>query len=278
MSVKVHAIQTGSVSIKEAQRSAEGRDSQRLLNVLLDKDWTPYLPIYCWLIEHPNGLVMVDTGETARTTQSGYFPAWHPFFRNVRTKLTADDEVGPQLRQLGFDPDDVRYVVMTHMHTDHAGGLQYFPNATFLLSQAEYAATQGIGGRIAGYLPQHWPEWFAPTLIDFEHGPLASFEQSYALLDGITLLPTPGHAAGHLSVFVETAPQPIVIAGDVSYSEAQLYDQALDGVAPDAVTQRETLKQMLALVQATNALYLPSHDPHGATRLQRVYAAQKNLL
>jgi glyoxylase-like metal-dependent hydrolase (beta-lactamase superfamily II) len=65
--MKIHAIQTGTVTIKPSQCVGRGRGSMRQLNILLDRSWTEPLPIYAWAIETADGVVVVDTGETART-------------------------------------------------------------------------------------------------------------------------------------------------------------------------------------------------------------------
>ncbi len=63
--MRIHAIQTGTVAVKARQREGTGRGPLRLLNTLRDEHWTKPLPILAWLIEHPEGLIVVDTGETA---------------------------------------------------------------------------------------------------------------------------------------------------------------------------------------------------------------------
>ena len=78
--MKVHALQTGTVAVKSRQQRGVGHGIRRQVNTLLDRAWTEPLPIFAWVIEHPEGLIMVDTGETARTAQPGYFPRWHPYF------------------------------------------------------------------------------------------------------------------------------------------------------------------------------------------------------
>src|SRR5436190_9555802 len=136
--VKIHAIQTGTVAIKSRQREGKGHGTHRLLNTLVDREWTPPLPIYAYAIEHPEGVIVVDTGETARVTEPGYFPRWHPVFRfAVREEVPPEQEIGPQLEGLGIPPSDIRRVVMTHLHTDHAGGLYHFPNTDILVARAE---------------------------------------------------------------------------------------------------------------------------------------------
>jgi glyoxylase-like metal-dependent hydrolase (beta-lactamase superfamily II) len=118
-------VQTGSVQVKTAQRS---RKPGGLLRVLTDTEWTEWLPIYVWVIDHPEGIIVVDSGETARTSEPGYFPGWHPYYRlSVRMNVRPQDEIGPQLRTMGIGEKDVRTLILTHFHTDHAGGLHHFP-------------------------------------------------------------------------------------------------------------------------------------------------------
>ena len=78
--MKIHAIQTGTVAIRRRQVEGRGHGARRL-NMFLDRQWTERLPIYAFAIEHPEGVIVVDTGETARTSDRSYFPRWHPFFR-----------------------------------------------------------------------------------------------------------------------------------------------------------------------------------------------------
>ena len=59
----------------------------RLSNTFTDRHWTEPLPIYVWAIEHPEGLIVIDTGETSRASQPGYFSAWHPYLLNVKMRL-----------------------------------------------------------------------------------------------------------------------------------------------------------------------------------------------
>ena len=75
MEVNIHAIQTGTVQIKTAQRI---RKSGGLVRVLTDSRWTTWLPIYTWVIDHPEGFIVVDTGETSKSSDPNYFPRWHP--------------------------------------------------------------------------------------------------------------------------------------------------------------------------------------------------------
>ncbi len=268
--MRIHAIQTGTVAIKERQRQGVGHGFRRTINTLFDRTWTEPLPIYVWVIEHPEGVIVIDTGETARATKPGYFPWWHPYYRvGVREWVRPEEEVGPQLRALGINPNDVRRVVMTHLHTDHAGGLHHFPKAEILVSRTEYQNASGFRGQLGGFLPQHWPTWFAPTLIDFTSQPHGPFPTSHALTTAgdVHLVPTPGHTLGHLSVIVHEDEKTIFFAGDTSYTQQLMLSQTIDGVAASEALARQTLQRILAYTQTTPTIYLPSHDPEAARRL-----------
>jgi glyoxylase-like metal-dependent hydrolase (beta-lactamase superfamily II) len=266
-----HAIQTGTVAITENWRRGKGLGGVRRLNTLLDRRWTEPLPIYAWVIEHPEGVIVVDTGETARASQPGYFPGWQPYFRfAVKEWVRPEEEIGPQLHALGIDPQrDVRWLVMTHLHTDHAGGLAHFAGVDILVSGVEYAGARGFRGQIEGYPNKRWPDWFAPRLVDFANRPFGSFTQSLPLTKAgdVVLVPTPGHTRGHLSVVVQEDDHAIFLAGDTSYTQELLLEQSPDGVGPDEAQELDTHLRILQFAQSTPTVYLPTHDPESAQRL-----------
>lgn len=268
----IHAIQTGTVAIKEAQTEGRGSGRQRRLNTLRDTHWTEPLPIYTWVIEHPEGIIVVDTGETARATQPGYFPGWHPYYRrNVREWVRPEEEIGPQLEALGIAPRDVRWVVLTHLHTDHAGGLHHFPKAEILVTRSEYRAARGLAGQINGYLPQHWPDWFKPRQIEFQPRLFATFPAHEVLTKAgdVILVPTSGHSTGHMSVILLEGEMSICFAGDTSYTQKLLLEGKIDGVSVSEQAARQTIERLQAYTRSTPTIYLPSHDPASAERLAR---------
>jgi glyoxylase-like metal-dependent hydrolase (beta-lactamase superfamily II) len=266
----VHAIQTGTVAIKELQRNGGGRGRRSLLRVFAARRWTEPLPILAWLIEHPEGLILVDTGETARIAEPGYFTSWHPYFRlAVREWVRPEEEIDQQLRALGFSPDDVRRVVLTHFHTDHAGGLPHFPDSEILCSRVDFEYSRGFFGTARGFLPQHWPEWFSPTLIEPTERPFGPFPWSVPLTAAgdVHILPTPGHTPGHLSVALEDGDTVFFFAADASYNQRLMLEGVADGVSPDPAEARRTLARIQRLVAERPTVYLPAHDAEAGSRL-----------
>ena len=268
--MKIHAIQTGTVAITTAWREGVGHGRRRLVHTILDRSWTEPLPIYAFAIEHPEGVIVVDTGENARASQPGYFPRWHPVFRfAVREFVEPEQEIGPQLLRLGIEPGDVRRVVMTHLHTDHAGGLHHFPDTEILAARAEIAYAAGLQGQLRGYPNTRWPAWFDPTPVDLKPEPFGGFPQSLRLTKAgdVTLVPVPGHSPGQLGVLVEDGDHTVFLAGDSSYTQDLLLRGTVDGVGPDEDAQRLTHQRIRAYAGAHPTVYLVAHDPDTAIRL-----------
>ena len=262
--MKFHAIETGTVRIKASQRVGRGRGSMRQVNILLDREWTEPLPILAWAIETDDGVIVVDTGETARTSEAGYSPRWHPYFRMaVRIDVQPDQEIGPQLRRLGIGPEDVKTVIMTHLHTDHAGGLHHFPKSEVLVSDLELKLATGFAGRLRGYLPNRWPTWLAPRPIQFGAVPHGPFVRSCPVTsDGrIAIVSTPGHTPGHVSVIVDDDELSYFLAGDTSYSQQTLVEQKVDGVSPSETLSKSTLRTILRYAEQRRARLLAYARP-----------------
>ncbi|NEN75424.1 N-acyl homoserine lactonase family protein [Pelistega sp. NLN82] len=271
--IKVHCLTTGWVQIKQHHQLARFfKRPIRVLDVLTDTKWSPHLPIGCWLIEHPEGLIMVDTGESSRANDKGYQPWWHPFMQFCeRRGVKAEEEVGALLKARGFDPLAIKMVVMTHMHGDHAGGIPNFPNSEFILSETEYQGIQAKDAVFNGYLTMHYPDFFYQNIrtVNYKDGAFENFEQSTALTaDGkIRLVPTPGHTLGHQVVIVDMEDYYILIGGDASYSETYLLNGDIDGVCIDGKKHQESTAKMREFCRRKPTITQFAHDFNSEKRL-----------
>jgi glyoxylase-like metal-dependent hydrolase (beta-lactamase superfamily II) len=266
--MKIHAIQTGAVRIKRSQVRGIGWGLRRRLRLFVDPEWTDWLPTYAWLIDHPEGLIVVDTGQGTHLLDG--VRSLHPYLRwEVKFRIEPDQEIGPRLRALGTGPRDVKRVVLTHLHIDHDGGLAHFPESDILVSRRELQTARGWAGRLRGYLPNRWPTWFNPIALDLApelYGPFAASRRLTAAGDVIAVA-TPGHTAGHLSVVVVEEGISYVLAGDTSYSEALMLEGRTDGVSGDDATALATLRALKRFAADRPVVYLPTHDPESAARL-----------
>jgi N-acyl homoserine lactone hydrolase len=171
--MRVHAIQTGLVRIKRSQVVGRGHGFRRRLAPLADQDWSEWLPTYAYAIEHPEGVILVDTGASADVMR---LPRWHPYFRfAVRFAIEPEQEAAPQLKAHGVTARDVKQIVLTHMHCDHDGGLSGFPQSEVFVAPGELRMAAGFAGQLRGYLPQRWPKGFDPKPLAFENRPYGPF-------------------------------------------------------------------------------------------------------
>lgn len=141
------------------------------------------MPIYTYLIEHPKGLVLVDTGQSYE-------------MRDENTVMEEKDTVIHKLAELGYKPDDVKYLVISHMHLDHSGYMNDFPNATFIARKEELKAAWWPEACEGGYV---FPTYEKTRQYKFIEP--ADDEDFDLFMDGsIVLIDTRGHSRGHQSV------------------------------------------------------------------------------
>ena len=235
LTMRIRVFSTGRARRKRGERG---------LRRYFADDWADEtLPVNVFLIEHPRGLCLVDAGQTAEATTPGYFPGWYPFFRLARFELGPGDEAAAQIESAGFDVNDVRWVVLTHLHTDHVGGLAAFRGAEVIVARAEWEPAQGPGGRLRGYLPQRWPRGLQPRIVDFTGPAIGPFLHSLDIAEDGRLLfvPLPGHSRGHAALLVRDGEHPSYLcAGDAALRASELAAQS-PGVAEWCRRERVTI-------------------------------------
>jgi N-acyl homoserine lactone hydrolase len=260
----------------------EGRlASLRSLGIGVPKDaWVP-IPIVAFLLEHPSaGPVLIDTGlhpSVAVKPAESLGRAGTLAFRDL--KMDAGQALPAQLRDKGIDPSRVGTVVMTHLHIDHASGISEFPDATFVVSRAEWdaATTQG---RLHGYSTRQFDHAFDYRLVDFDatgaKGPasFSGFARSFDVFgDGsVRAVYTPGHTLGHMSVVARTARGEVLVAGDAIHLRRNLDDAHLPHRTEDDHLYRRSLREIGQYVRETpDALVIPGHDWDAWQKLDAVY-------
>jgi N-acyl homoserine lactone hydrolase len=229
-------------------------------------EWMP-IPIVAFLLEHPGaGPVLIDTGlhpSVAVKPVESFGRVGTLAFRDLQ--MDPGQAVPAQLRERGIEPGEVRTVVMTHLHVDHASGISEFPDATFVVSRAEWDAATSQG-RLHGYATRQFDHAFDYRLLDFEGDDAASFSgfaRSFDLFgDGsVRAVYTPGHTLGHMSVVVRTARGEVLVAGDAIYLRRNLDDAHLPHRTEDDHLYRRSLREMQQYVRETpDAVVIPGHD------------------
>jgi glyoxylase-like metal-dependent hydrolase (beta-lactamase superfamily II) len=265
--IRIHHIQTGFVAVKQAHRSYNGPDGQGFLAIVTDNAWTEWLPITAWVIEHPEGVILIDSGDVPQASDPVYY-ACDPQTGLIYTSflqftVTPEEEIHVQLAALGIRPQDVRWVIQTHLHGDHVHGLKHFPRSEVLVSPLDYPASVGA-------MPCLYPDWLAPTRVSFSPQEVTAFGTAYPVTRAgdVLIVPTPGHTPGHQSVLLRAGERSYLFAGDSSFDEAQLLNSEIAGIAAEPSASRRTLETIRAYAAAHPTVYLPSHDHESTLRLR----------
>ncbi|MGB7485098.1 MAG: MBL fold metallo-hydrolase [Phormidesmis sp.] len=228
------------------------------------------------LIHHPtHGNILYDTGYSER-----FFQETARFPNRIYALLTpvffqSEDSAAQQLQQRGIAPESIRYIIISHFHADHIGGLGDFPAATFVCAQSAYDAIKnrsGLSALIAGFLPGLLPADFAQrtqfveasSQVDLSLDP---FAVGFDLFGDRSLIAVelPGHATGQLGLLLQDAHQEYFLVADACWS-SQAYRELAE---PSAIAQlifsnpsayRTTLKQLHQLhQQRPDIRIVPTH-------------------
>jgi glyoxylase-like metal-dependent hydrolase (beta-lactamase superfamily II) len=218
------------------------------------------LALRCLLVEHPDGLVLVDTGVGNKDDAK---------FRDIYGIENGGDP-GPTaledaIRAAGHQPADVRWVLNTHLHFDHAGGNTVkrpdgsiglaFPQATHVVQKGELEFSSSPNERVrASYLAAN----YAPVL---EAGKMLLVVGDVGVLPGIRLIPTPGHTPHHQSILVESGGEGLLYLGDLVPTSAHLPAPWIMGYDLEPLVTLETKKALLTQAAQAGWQLLFEHDP-----------------
>lgn len=177
------------------------------------------------LVETDNALVLVDSGFGVHDNEE---TLGQTFLDRAQPLLEPGETALQQVRNLGYAPEDVRHIVLTHLDLDHSGGLADFPHATVHLHDAEYraamAATSGHPEHNLRYRPAHWahrPHW--STYPSRKGNSWFGFDAlELTGLTDVLLIPLAGHTAGHSAVAVRDGARWLLHAGDAFYHHGQI--------------------------------------------------------
>lgn len=277
--VRVHPLLTGEMTAPPGFFQRKGGPlligPLRTIGVLPPGGWH-WVPVPAFLVEHPEaGPILIDTGLHPSVAENGRGNMGIFGLQPIRMK--DGWAVRDQLRERGVDPADVSVVIMTHLHIDHASGIEEFPDATFVVDAREWVAACA-GGLQHGYRHQHFDHPFDWRTLDFQAvgvESFASFGWTYDLFaDGsVRVVATPGHSLGHCSVILRLdGGRELLVTGDAAYALRTIREDLFPYFCADGHLYRRSLGEIRRYTELTpDAVVICGHDTDEWPKLARVY-------
>jgi N-acyl homoserine lactone hydrolase len=194
-------------------------------------------PVFGYLIDHPDGLLLVDTGMGEDDWVDGHY-------QPRRIALAA------ALGAASAAPDDVRYLVNCHLHFDHCGGNPQLPGRAIFTQRTELDAAR------------HTEDYTMPELIDAPGLTYVELDGETEILPGVLIVPTPGHTAGHQSIVVRRPDGTVIVAGQShdrasEYSADALGHRHAVGEPPAWIARLQELDPRRIVFAHDNAVWEP---------------------
>ena len=202
-----------------------------------------------YLIDTGKEVILVDTGLPAGTPEEvpdEKSPAYTG--KDICSYMEA-------LAALGYKPEQVSKILLTHKHSDHSGELKSFPGAKIYVGKDELGAEELQG--IENIVP-----------VSFTDGAYYNFPDSQKIADGIWMIKAKGHTNGNSIVIVEDGGLFYMIHGDITYVDEALYANKLSVVFDDLPAARETLDRVREFVSKHPTVYMGTHTPQGYENLE----------
>lgn len=213
------------------------------------------VPVPMYIIDHPDGLVVFDTGMNIAIVPDQGAEYWGPVAGAFTPTMSRDQGIDRKLQKIGKSVEDVRYVVHSHLHLDHAGNISMFPNATHIIRKAELQNAW-------------WPEKFqraAYVMDDFKMTyelNIIELTQDLDLFgDGsVELIDTKGHTKGHQSMVVRLPNNgTMILASDAAYMAENLQG-TVPGIVWNVQYAMESIERMKLIRDIEGGQIILSHS------------------
>lgn len=255
----VHAIEAGGIKL----------DGGAMFGIIPKTLWQKQIPsddrnriplaMRCLLIEHESGLILIDTGMGNKES-----PKLHDIYGVENAGVDNRTALEDGLAKIGVSTDDIDIVINTHLHFDHAGGNTYkdadgnikatFSNARYIVQSGEYDWATHTNERTAGsYFNHNYTPIEAMGKFDFVKG-------EKEVVQGIRLIPTPGHTPAHQSILLESAGARAFYIADLAPTHAHIPLVWVMGYDVEPLVTLETKRHVLKQAHEEGWTIIFEHD------------------
>ncbi len=200
---------------------------------------------------------LIDTGKEVILVDTGFQNGYAAPAKKLGVPLYMGEKVADYMDSfaaLGYKPEQVTKILITHKHPDHSAALQYFPNAQVFISPEDADAMKLEGDNI--------------VRVTYKDGAYHNFPATEKIAEGIYFIEAKGHTKGNSIVIAEDGDLFYMFHGDVTYCDAALKANKLSIVFEDKQAARQTLDQVREFVQQNPTVYLSTHCPEGYENLE----------
>ena len=269
-SPRVQRCKIGDLTVHAIQAGGQKLDGGAMFGVVPKPLWEKRIPadernriqlgMRCLLIEHPSGLILIDTG--AGNKENAKFKDIYGIENEGADGATMLED---GLKEIGAAPTDIALVINTHLHFDHAGGNTRtrgegssaeitFPNATYIVRRGEYEYAMHSNERTAA-------SYFERNYVPLEEADkLELVTREKTIVKGIRVIPTPGHTPFHQSVLIESAGERAFFLGDLVPTHAHLPLPWIMGYDVEPLVTLETKRRILKQALDEKWLVIFEHD------------------
>lgn len=269
--MKIHVLHTGEVCVApELPFGGEHCNPLKASGIFGKKSDRLWLPVSCYLIEHEKGLILIDTGWSREMSPDGVYDekaqikslGSRILFETNQGRIEKGAAINEQLEVMGIKPEDLDYVLLTHLDCDHANGLKQVRDAKNILvakDEMKFARKNAVFR-----YQKEW--WEGVPLTEFEWtGKEGPFQKSYDLFgDGsVLLINIPGHADGLFAVkLVNTEGKFVLLFSDGGYATKSWKEMITSGISADKEKQKQSLAWIREQSLSPDCIEsLANHDP-----------------
>lgn len=218
-------------------------------------------PVPAFLIETDEGYIMFDTG--CNPAAMGEQGRWPEAFQK-QCPWDGDSTKTPMyiLDQLGIKRDDIKTIILSHMHNDHAGNIEFFPNAHYIVSKDEFSASLRAYAQHAYMSSYIWKDTDVWTKHAIDWELLDRDEKEVEVAPGVTILNLgPGHSYGVLALKLKLHNTgTVILSSDAIYCKANYEDFRVPGVVYDSIGWKNSCRRIRRIAECEHADVWFGHD------------------
>lgn len=200
---------------------------------------------------------VIDTGSEVILVDTGLPKEYPAMVVDEKTQIYLGSPIKDYmsaLADLGYKPEQVSKILVTHKHEDHTGELRSFPNAKIYIGPEDADALKLTGDNI--------------IRAEYKDGPYYNFPEAQKIAEGVWYIKAKGHTHGNSIIIAEADGLFYMMHGDVTYTDEALYANKLSVVYEDKAAARETLDRVREFIQNHPTVYCSTHTPLGYENLE----------